>query len=227
MSGAVVNRRAPIKGRFLRAACFGLALLCLLPATACRSLPATLKVGLVAPFEGRWRNTGYDAIYAARLAVRELNESGGIDGYRVELVALDDGGDARLASEVAAALAADPEVLVAVGHWLPETTAAAAPVYAAASLALLPLGVAPLDESDPALLPGGFRRAYEAVSPFDEVAGSHAGATYDALWLAFSALRVAESQDALSREAVITALQSLQYQGMTGLVFQPATDPAE
>lgn len=204
-----------------------LILFVLLLSAGCRTLPRTVKVGLVAPFEGRWRDTGYDAIYAARLAIREVNEGGGIDGYRVELVALDDGGDARLAAEAAATLVADPQVLVALGHWLPETTAAAAPVYAAASLALLPLGVAPLDESDPALLPDDFRQAYEAVSPFDEVAGSHAGATYDALWLALSALRVAESQDALSREAVITALQSLQYQGVTGPVFQPATGAVE
>lgn len=204
-----------------------LILFVLLLSAGCRTLPRTVKVGLVAPFEGRWRDTGYDAIYAARLAIREVNEGGGIDGYRVELVALDDGGDARLAAEAAATLVADPQVLVALGHWLPETTAAAVPVYAAASLALLPLGVAPLDESDPALLPDDFRQAYEAVSPFDEVAGSHAGATYDALWLALSALRVAESQDALSREAVITALQSLQYQGVTGPVFQPATGAVE
>ncbi len=218
MSSAAVKRRA------WRAVGVALALLCLLPATGCRAVPATLKVGLVAPFEGRWRDVGYDAIYAARLAVRELNESGGIDGYRVELVALDDGGDARLAAEAAATLATDPQVLVALGHWLPETTAAAAPVYAAASLALLPLGAPPLDESDPARLPAAFRDAYAGVSPFDEVAGRHAGATYDALWLALSALRVAESQDALSREAVITALQSLQYEGVTGPVFQPATE---
>lgn len=226
MSSAAVKRHA-VQRRLLRGAGFALILLCLLPATGCRALPATLKVGLVAPFEGRWRDIGYDAIYAARLAIREVNERGGIDGYRVELVALDDGGDARLAAESAATLVADPQVIVALGHWLPETTAAAAPVYEAASLALLTLGVAPLDESDPALLPEDFRQAYAEVSPFDEVAGSYAGATYDALWLALSALRVAESQDALSREAVITALQSLQYQGVTGPVFQPATDAVE
>jgi ABC-type branched-subunit amino acid transport system substrate-binding protein len=204
-----------------------LGLLALLALTGCGAMPGTIKIGLVAPFEGRWREVGYDAIYAARLAVREVNESGGIGPYRVELVALDDGGDARLAAEAAAALAADPQVLVALGHWLPETTASAAPVYAEASLALLPLGLAPLGESEPALLPQRFREDYATLSPFDEVAGRYAGATYDALWLALSALRVAESEDAVSREAVITALQSLQYQGVTGLVFQPATVTGE
>jgi ABC-type branched-subunit amino acid transport system substrate-binding protein len=204
-----------------RAAAALLALLVLLPAAGCRTLPETVKIGLVAPFEGRWRDAGYDAIYAARLAIREVNERGGVAGVRVELVALDDGGDARQAVEAAATLAADPQVLVALGHWLPETTAAAAPVYAAQELALLPLGLAPLDEVDPGTLPRTFRQAYTEVSPFDEVAGIRAGATYDGLWLALSALRVAESQDALSRQAVITALQSLQYEGVTGLVFQP------
>lgn len=219
MSSGVVNRRAAAERRVAGAA---LALLLVLLATGCRAVPETVKIGLVAPFEGRWRDAGYDAIYAARLAVREVNERGGIDGYRVELVALDDGGDARQAAAAAATLAADPQVLVALGHWLPETTAAAAPVYASAALALLPLGVAPLDEVDPAQLPEAFLQDYAAVSPFDEVAGSYAGATYDALWLALSALTVAESEDALSREAVLTALQSLQYEGVTGLVFRPA-----
>lgn len=222
-SGAV-NRRAAARRHMAGAA---LALLLLLLGGGCRALPRTVKVGLVAPFEGRWRDVGYDAIYAARLAVREVNEGGGIGAYRVELVALDDGGDPQLAAEAAAALAADPQVLVALGHWLPETTAAAAPVYAGASLALLPLGPAPLGEVDPALLPEDFREAYAEVSPFDEMAGRHAGATYDALRLALAALRVAESEDALSREAVITALQSLQYDGLTGPVFQPASRAGE
>ncbi|MDT8306097.1 MAG: ABC transporter substrate-binding protein, partial [Anaerolineae bacterium] len=99
-------------------------------AAGCRSVPPTVKIGLVAPFEGRWRDVGYDAIYAARLAVREVNENGGVAGYRVELVALDDRGDPQLAAEAAATLAADPALIVAMGHWLPHTTSAVAPVYA-------------------------------------------------------------------------------------------------
>ena len=39
----------------------------------CASVRPVIKIGLVAPFEGRDRAIGYDAVYAARLAVRQAN----------------------------------------------------------------------------------------------------------------------------------------------------------
>lgn len=200
-------------------------LLLVFVATGCRQIPPTVKIGLVAPFEGRWRDVGYDAIYAARLAVREVNENGGVAGHRIELVALDDGGDPQLALEAAASLAADPALVVAMGHWLPQTTSAVAPLYAEAGIPLLMLGVSPLDETEPALLPERFLSAYEAVTPFDERAGTRAGATYDATWLALNALRDANTEGPVTRETVASALQALQYDGVTGTVFQPAVAP--
>jgi len=80
----------------------------------CASVGPVVKIGLVAPFEGRDRAVGYDAIYAARLAVREVNARGGIDGTRVALVALDDRGDPTLATQTAAALVVDPGVVEVV-----------------------------------------------------------------------------------------------------------------
>ena len=111
--------------------------------TSCASVQPVVKIGLVAPFEGAQRELGYDAIYAARLAVREINAAGGIGGYRVALVALDDGGDVQLAEETAASLTIDPGVMAVVGHGLAETTAVAQPTYADANLPLLPLGTPP------------------------------------------------------------------------------------
>ena len=43
-----------------------------------------IKIGLVAPFEGRYREIGEEIIYAVRLAVREANKAGGVDGYSIE-----------------------------------------------------------------------------------------------------------------------------------------------
>jgi ABC-type branched-subunit amino acid transport system substrate-binding protein len=96
-----------------------------------------LKFGLVAPFEGRYRPIGYDAIYAARLAVRERNASGGVGGYRVELVAYDDGGDAPSAVERARQLALDPQVVAVIGHFRVDTSRAAWDVYAREALPLI------------------------------------------------------------------------------------------
>lgn len=120
-------------------------LLLLLFLTACTaSTRPTLKVALVAPFEGRYREVGYEVIYAVRLAVREVNAAGGIAGYGVELVALDDGGDPLSAATQARKASADPQVLAALGHWLEPTTQAAAPEYAAAQLPLLATTAGPL-----------------------------------------------------------------------------------
>ena len=97
--------------------------------SGCSIAPPVVKIGLVGPFTGRHRVIGYDVIYSARLAVREINESGGIGRYRVALVALDDFGDPELARENALTLSRDPAVVAVVGHWLPETTLAANPIY--------------------------------------------------------------------------------------------------
>jgi ABC-type branched-subunit amino acid transport system substrate-binding protein len=106
--------------------------------TACYPVTQpTVKIALVAPFEGRYRNVGYEVIYAVRLAVREANANGGIAGYGLELLALDDAGDPALAAEQARKAAADPQVLAVIGHWLSATTAAALPEYDQAALPIL------------------------------------------------------------------------------------------
>ena len=103
-------------------------------------LPGTLpviKVALVAPFEGAHRQIAYEAIAAARMAVRELNAAGISGGCAVELLALDDSGDPLRAVEQAEKVLLDPQVVAVIGHWLPATTAAAAPIYSRGGLQLL------------------------------------------------------------------------------------------
>ena len=107
---------------------------------ACRfpgSVRPTLKIGLVAPFEGRYRYVGYDVIYAVRLALREVNDAGGIDGRGVELMAFDDWGDPGLAVDQVGKLNVDPQVLAALGHFRRETTLASADAYTDVGLPLL------------------------------------------------------------------------------------------
>lgn len=113
---------------------------CVFLLTACSfpgSVRPTVKIGLVAPFEGRYRYVGYDVIYAVRLALREANAAGGLGDYSVELVAYDDGGVPAQAIEQAQKLDVDPAVVAAVGHFREATTAAAVEAYADAGLPLL------------------------------------------------------------------------------------------
>lgn len=182
-----------------------------------------VKIGLVAPFEGRHRPVGYDVIYSARLAIREANAAGGIGDYRVALVALDDFGDPEIASETAASLVIDPGIVAVAGHWLPETTAAAEPLYRAGNLSLVAAGKEPLGPVDPGLLPDDFLQAYADVTPFDEVAGPYAGSGYDSINLILAAMALAwQREGTIDREGVASALSELSHDGLTGTVFQPS-----
>ena len=110
--------------------------------TACfpPSLPRVIKIGLVAPFEGRYRYVGYDAIYAARLAVREINAADGVGGWSLELVAYDDRADPEFAHTTARNLIIDPDVVAVIGHYRQASTDAASAVYAEAGMPLLAVG---------------------------------------------------------------------------------------
>ena len=124
----------------------------------------TIKIALVAPFEGRYREIGEEIIYAVRLAVREANERGGVNGYSIELMAYDDRGDPVMADEQARKLVTDPQVVGVIGNWLDATTLVAAPVYAAAGLPFL------ATTTSPDLDPAAFRlwlteSAYLAAAP--------------------------------------------------------------
>ena len=193
--------------------------LLVLSLAACSNVPPVIKIGLVGPFEGRQRQIGYDVIYSARLAVREINEAGGIADYRVALVALDDGGDTNFAQATAESLTLDPAVVLVLGHWLTETTAVAAPIYAAADIPFIAMNQEPFAAYDPVQLPAGFQAAYKAVTPFDEVAGEHAGATYDAFQLVWLALERGAENGHLTRQSVMNSLNGLKYEGMTGRVY--------
>lgn len=89
-------------------------LVSLLLLSACavyRSAPVVV-VALLGPFEGRYREIGYDALYAARLALADS------DRLDVLLLPVDDGGTAQSAADRARALALDwrVKVVVTVGY---------------------------------------------------------------------------------------------------------------
>jgi branched-chain amino acid transport system substrate-binding protein len=87
------------------------------------------KIGLAAPFEGLDRPLGYEALQGVKLALAERNAAGGVGGVMVELVALDDSGEADEARLQASEFAADPAVMGVVAGWSEETARAALPVY--------------------------------------------------------------------------------------------------
>ena len=105
---------------------------------------STIKIALVAPFTGRHREIGYQAIHGARLALSEYTAALGVQGHPVELLPLDDTGDPQAAIEQANKLLADPDVVAVIGHWLDNTTIAATPIYFQAGLPILATTAAPV-----------------------------------------------------------------------------------
>jgi ABC-type branched-subunit amino acid transport system substrate-binding protein len=106
----------------------------LLTSGCAASSPQVVKIGFVAPFEGRYREIGVDTIPAARLAIREWSAQHSDAPVAVELVAYDDAGDPQQATEQARKLIQDPDVRIVIGHWREDTTAAAIQTYQDASI---------------------------------------------------------------------------------------------
>ncbi len=178
-----------------------------------------VKIGLVAPFQGRHREVGYDVIYSARLAVREANQASGNGQTKALLVAVDDFGDPEIARESAEAMTIDPEVMAVIGHWLPETTAAAGPVYEAAGLAFVEAGQGIFGATNPASLDDVFLSAYEDVTPFDETAGPYAATAYDGVRFILAAMAEIEAGGGdISRANVTQKLETFRFEGITGPV---------
>ena len=172
--------------------------------TGCRfrfpgSTDPLVKIGLVAPFEGRLGARGYEVLFAVRLAVRQWNKAGGAGGYRVELVALDDSSDPSAVAQQVRELAVDRDVLGVVGHFAEETTLAAAPEYAVQGLALVAPGVG----AEGITAAGGVVR----LGPSNRLLGCEA-ARYAVETLAAKRLAVLRGQDDLA-DAFVTTVRQL------------------
>jgi len=76
------------------------------------------KIALLAPFEGRYREVGYNALYAARLAINDSNAT------QIELMAIDDGGQVETATSRARALAKDSTIraVLVLGQFVADDT---------------------------------------------------------------------------------------------------------
>lgn len=131
------------------------------------SVKPTVKIGLSAPFEGRYRDLGYEALYAVRLAVQQRNEAGGAGGrYWVELVALNDFNEPEDALVQAHKMAVDNDVLGVLGGWSEETSVAVAPEYERLGMPFLTpeMDWTALDPGQPVPVEPRLKADYEAMS---------------------------------------------------------------
>lgn len=92
------------------------------------------KIGLIAPFEELYRADGYAVLHAVQLAISQRNNTGGVAGNRVALVALNDNGRPHEAELQAQKLALDPGVIGALGPIEASLARAAGPALAGGNL---------------------------------------------------------------------------------------------
>jgi branched-chain amino acid transport system substrate-binding protein len=90
-------------------------------------------VYVAAPLSGFQANGGQTVLGGVRLQAEQINKAGGLLGYRVEVVPLDDESDSevavKVAEQISADLAAGKRVLGVIGHYNSGQTLAAMEVY--------------------------------------------------------------------------------------------------
>ncbi len=132
--------------------------------TACSPGPtkeATLYVA--APMSGFQANGGQTVVGGVKLKAEEANRAGGVAGYKINVVALDDESDPDVAlsitEEVKAALEQGENVLGFIGHYNSGETLAAMEVYGG-----LPLVVITSNASNVALTHKGYDKFFRIVA---------------------------------------------------------------
>lgn len=124
--------------------------------------PGEVKVGLLVPLSGPWARFGEIMRKGAELAVRHVNERGGIaalGGPRLRLVVYDAGDSTERAKNAAQRMIAqEPEMVAASGAYLSTFTLAATEVTERAELPMLTLSYSDLITSR------GFRYVFQTSS---------------------------------------------------------------
>ena len=105
-------------------------LLALLLLGSCTNVRPTHKIGLLAPFEGLHRRSGYAALSAVRAAIADFPSA----QAGILPLALDDGGQPQTARAAARKLLVDARLVAVVGPLSPDLSAAAQPLLDAAGI---------------------------------------------------------------------------------------------
>jgi branched-chain amino acid transport system substrate-binding protein len=180
-----------------RAVAISLALLLLTTLlVSCRPIRPVLRIGLLAPFEGLHRRSGYEALVAMRAAIAETPAG----DYDILPLAVDDSFDAQRAAQK---LLADPTVRAIIGPVTPADAALVAPVLHSAH------------STPPAALPQGMDREVQWLLPFAlDPAGGFLDAHHLAAWL---------TNERWAQQFVLSASRSLHANGYQRLLLAGAT----
>jgi branched-chain amino acid transport system substrate-binding protein len=107
------------------------------PGTAPVETKEPVRIGFFAPVTGAAASDGKSATNSAELAVKLINEKGGINGQLVELVKYDDGLDTKQAVNIAQKLTTKDNVVAVVSGSYSGPTRVAAPIFQEAGMPML------------------------------------------------------------------------------------------
>jgi len=201
-------------------------LACVLLVSSCTLPPNKGEViaYVAAPLSGWQADGGQTVVGGVRLAAEEINKCGGVLGYRIKVVPVDDEADSEVAVQVAQRIAdavrSGERVLGVIGHYNSGQTAAALKIYKD-----LPIIVITPTASDPSLTQQGYRNFFR-VNATDAAQGP-----YDAAFLAnqLKAQRIvvvyAENEYGVGlKEEMVKALKSLGRPPVEVIGIQEAAD---
>jgi branched-chain amino acid transport system substrate-binding protein len=98
------------------------------------AMAGNIRIGVAAPFTGNLASYGDNIKAGVSLKLKEINDAGGINGQKVELVWGDDLCQPKDAGTVGAKFAADKSIVAVIGHLCSSATLAAMPIYVRAGL---------------------------------------------------------------------------------------------
>ena len=201
-------------------------LACVLLASSCTLPPnkGEVIVYVAAPLSGWQADGGQTVVGGVRLAAEEINKRGGVLGYRIKVVPVDDEADSEVAVQVAQRIAdavrSGERVLGVIGHYNSGQAAAALKIYKD-----LPIIVITPTASDPSLTQQGYRNFFR-VNATDAAQGP-----YDAAFLVnqLKAQRIvvvyAENEYGVGlKEEMVKALKSLGRPPVEVIGIQEAAD---
>jgi branched-chain amino acid transport system substrate-binding protein len=129
-------------------------------------------VYVAVPLSGWQADGGQTVLGGARLAAEQINQKGGVLGYRVQVVPVDDEADTdvaiEVANDIASAVRGGKRVLGVIGHYNSGQAAAALQIYKD-----LPIIVVTPTASDPALTQQGYLNFFR-VNATDAAQGPYA-----------------------------------------------------
>ena len=101
------------------------------------AMAGNIRIGVAAPYTGDLAGYGDNIKAGVNLKLKEINDAGGINGQKVELVWGDDLCAPKEAGTVASKFAADKSIVTVIGHLCSSATLAAMPIYVRAGLPAL------------------------------------------------------------------------------------------